>query len=91
MVSKRFPKALWDNCLEMKDKIWSTTALSICEIGWCNWVMFRDMAMGFPEDKEVFGRYMGPSQDVGPATMAKILKENGVIMYRSTNHVFDAR
>ena len=30
------------------------------------------------------GRYLGPSIDVGPALTAKILKQNGEVVHRST-------
>ena len=56
----------------------------ICELGWYDWVKFRDTSEAFPNDKVVLGRYLGPSIDVGPALTAKILKMNGTIVYRST-------
>ena len=46
--------------------------------------MFRDTAIPFPGDKYVLGRYLGPSIDIGPAMTAKILKENGQVVHRST-------
>jgi hypothetical protein len=46
--------------------------------------MFRDTSVSFPGDKLVHGRYLGPSIDVGPTMMAKILKANGVVVHRST-------
>ena len=56
----------------------------ICELGWYDWVKFRDTSEAFPNDKVVLGRYLGPSIDVGPALTAKILKMNGTIVYQST-------
>jgi hypothetical protein len=63
----------------------STADIShICEFGWYDWVMFRDNALTFPEDKVVLGRYLGPATDVGGMMTAKILKENGQFVCRST-------
>jgi len=56
----------------------------ICELGWYDWVKFRDTSETFPNDKAVLGRYLGPSIDVGPVLTAKILKMNGTVVYRST-------
>eukprot|EP00804_Cyclotella_cryptica_P003089 CCRYP_006074-RA/>CCRYP_006074-RA protein AED:0.29 eAED:0.04 QI:0/0/0/0.75/0.33/0.5/4/0/1079 len=55
-----------------------------CEFEWYEWVKFRDSAVQFPEDSLVLGRYLGPSIDVGPALTAKILKQNGEVVHRST-------
>ena len=63
----------------------STADIShICEFGWYDWVMFRDNALTFPEDKVVLGRYLGPATDVGGMMTAKILKENGQFVCHST-------
>ena len=63
----------------------STADIShICEYGWYDWVMFHDNALTFPEDKVVLGRYLGPATDVGGMMTAKILKENGQFVCRST-------
>jgi hypothetical protein len=43
--------------------------------------MFHDTTVSFLGDKLVLGRYLGPSIDVGPAMMAKILKANGVVVH----------
>ena len=51
---------------------------------WYEWVKFRDTTVPFPDDKEVLGKYLGPSIDVGPAMTAKILKANGQVVHRST-------
>jgi hypothetical protein len=48
--------------------------LDIAKFEWFNWVYFRHSAVSFPENKEVLGRYLGPSKDVGPAMAAKILR-----------------
>ena len=56
----------------------------IAEFGWYDWVMFRDNTPTFPDDRLVLGRYLGPATDMGSALTAKILKENGQFVCRST-------
>jgi hypothetical protein len=55
-----------------------------CEFYWYQWVKFRDTSVSFPGDKEVLGRYLGPSIDIGPAMTAKIMKSNGQYAHRTT-------
>ena len=55
-----------------------------CEVEWYERVKFWDDAIQFPDDSLVLGRYLGPSIDVGPALTAKILKQNGEVVHRST-------
>ena len=57
---------------------------TFCEFGWYQWVYFRDTSVTFPGDKLVLGRYCGPSIDVGPALTAKIMRNNGQQVHRST-------
>ena len=54
------------------------------EFEWYQWVRFRDTTVAYPNDKRVLGRYLGPSEDVGPAMATKILKQNGQVMVRTT-------
>ena len=54
------------------------------EFGWYDWVYIRDNAVTYPNDKLVLGRWLGPSTDIGPALCAKILKENGRCVCRSS-------
>ena len=56
----------------------------LCEFGWYDWVYFRDYAVTYPDDKWVLGRWLEPSTDIGLALCAKILKENGRCVYRSS-------
>jgi hypothetical protein len=56
----------------------------MAEYKWYQWVYFKDKIVSFPEMKFVLGRYLGPSEDVGPAMAAKILKENGQAVMRTT-------
>ena len=37
----------------------------------------------YPDDNFKLGRYLGPSIDISPALMAKIIKENGEVFYWS--------
>ncbi len=53
------------------------------ECEWYEWVKFYDQGASYPKDKEVYGRWLGPAIDIGPAMTAKILKQNGQVFYRS--------
>ena len=57
---------------------------TFCQHSWYEWLKFRDTTIAFPDSKEVLGRYLGPSIDIGPAMTAKILKANGQVVHRST-------
>ena len=56
----------------------------IAEHGFYDWIKYRDSIIPFPEDKLVLGRYLGPSIDIGPAMAAKILRDTGNTITRST-------
>ncbi len=60
------------------------TTTDISHISEFGWVMFWDNTPTFPEDNIVLGQYLGPVTDVGGMMTAKILKENGQFVYRST-------
>ena len=47
--------------------------------------MFQDETTSFPDDVLKLGHYLGPSIDVSPATMTKILTENGQVLHRSVH------
>ena len=49
-----------------------------------DFVKFWDTKSSYPEDKEVYGRWLGPAMDVGPAHCSKILQDNGHVIYLST-------
>ena len=57
--------------------VWARTA-------WFQWVKFYEQIAAFPESKEVLGRDLGPAIDIGPMTTRKVIKANGMILYRST-------
>ena len=55
-----------------------------CELKWYEWIMFRDSAVLFTEDKIALGRYLRPIIDIGPDMIVKILKSNGEMMHQLT-------
>jgi hypothetical protein len=57
---------------------------TIAEYAWYEWVTFRDTAAKFPVSKIQSGRYLGAVIDIGPAMTRNILKQNGMVMYRSS-------
>jgi hypothetical protein len=57
---------------------------TIAEYAWYEWVKFRDTAAKFPVSKIQLGRDLGAAIDIGPAMTRKILKKNGMVMYRSS-------
>jgi hypothetical protein len=57
---------------------------TISEYAWYEWVKFRDTAAKFPVSKIQLGRDLGAAIDSGPAMTRKIMKQNGMVMYRSS-------
>ena len=53
------------------------------EFEWFIWVMFQDKTAAYPNDQFRLSRNLGPSIDISPALMAKIIKENGQVLCRS--------
>ena len=51
---------------------------------WYYFVKWFDHGSSFPEPKEVHGRWLGPSMDIGPAMCSKIIKSNGQIIKLSS-------
>ena len=51
---------------------------------WYDFVKWFDHGSSFPEPKEVHGRWLGPSMDIGPAMCSKIIKSNGQIINLSS-------
>jgi hypothetical protein len=47
------------------------------EYSWYKWVKYYNKTASFPNPKELLGRWLGPTVDLGPAMTAKILKANG--------------
>ena len=57
---------------------------SFCELELFEWVKFGNSAVSYPNDLEVFGKYMGTSIDIGPAMTIEILKSYGQYVHRLT-------
>jgi hypothetical protein len=57
---------------------------TIAEYAWYEWVKFRDTAVKLPVSKIQLGRDLGAAIDIGPVMTRKILKKNGMVMYRSS-------
>jgi hypothetical protein len=57
---------------------------TIAEYAWYEWVRFCNTAAKFPVSKIQLGRYLGASIDIVPAMARKILKKNGIMMYRTS-------
>jgi hypothetical protein len=57
---------------------------TIAEYDWYEWVKFRDTMAKFSVSKIQLGRDVGAAIDIGPAMTRKILKQNGSVMYRSS-------
>jgi hypothetical protein len=57
---------------------------TIAEYAWYEWVKFRDTLAKFTVSKIQLGRDLGAAIDIGPAMTCKILKKNGMVMYRSS-------
>ena len=56
----------------------------LCEFAWYDWVMYHD-SVGFPEDKEVLGRYLGLTDPgIGSTMSYQVLCPSGRVVHRST-------
>ena len=51
---------------------------------WYDFVKCFNHGSSFPEPKEVKGRWLGPSMDIGTAMCSKIIKSNGQIINLSS-------
>ena len=54
------------------------------EFAWYQWVKWLDELAQYPDDREKYGRYLGPSRDIGSLMTAKILNVTGQTLPRST-------
>lgn len=54
------------------------------ELAWYDWVYWWSTNSSYPNLKEVLGRWLRSSIDIGPAMTAKILKSNGQVVHLST-------
>ena len=55
---------------------------NLCQYDWYEWCYFRDHGAGFPFNKEVLGRVLGPSRGEGNEMAQWILKSNGQVVPR---------
>ena len=51
---------------------------------WYDFVKWFDHGSILPEPKEVHGRWIGPSMDIGPAMCSRIIQSNGQIINLSS-------
>ena len=68
---------------ETKLKGLTSDISTIAKFSWYDWCMFLDDHT-YPADNWVLGHWLGPSQDIGPAMCAKLLKCNGQVIHRSS-------
>jgi hypothetical protein len=54
------------------------------EFQWYQWVKWYDENAQFPEDREIYARYLGPSRAIGCLMTSKLLNEKGNILHRSS-------
>ena len=57
---------------------------NLCRFDWYEWCYFLDQKAGFPLQREILGRVLGPSKGVGNEMSQWILKSNGKIVARRT-------
>jgi hypothetical protein len=55
---------------------------NLCQYDWYEWCYFRDHGAGFPFNKEVLGRVLGPARGKGNEMAQWILKSNGQVIPR---------
>ena len=53
-------------------------------LGWYEWIKYYDLVQGYPEHKEILGRWLGPAVDIGPAMTSKVLKADKQVIYTLT-------
>jgi hypothetical protein len=54
------------------------------EFSFYQWIEWLEQDAAMAEDQEKYGRYLGPSSDVGSLMTSKILNDKGNTLYRST-------
>jgi hypothetical protein len=69
---------------ESKVKGETVVIYTISEYAWYEWVKFRDTAAKFPVSKIQLGRDLGAVIDIDPIMARKILKKNGIVVYRTS-------
>ena len=57
---------------------------NLCRFGWYEWCYYREERNGFPLNKEVLGRVLGPASGEGNEMAQWILKSNGKVVPHRT-------
>ena len=57
---------------------------NLCQFGWYEWCYFRQQKEHFPFPKEVLGRVLGPSRNVGNEMTQWVLQANDKVVCRRT-------
>ena len=55
---------------------------NLCQFNWYEWCYFRQQKESFPYPKEVLGRVLGPSRNVGNEMAQWVLQANGKVVCR---------
>ena len=55
---------------------------SLCQFGWYEWCYYREQTAAFPDNREVFGRVLGPARREGNEMAQWVLKANGKVAPR---------
>ena len=58
---------------------------NLTEYEWYDWIVYWKKTADYPEFKESYSRWLGPAIDIGYSMMAKILQENGHVIYTGTH------
>ena len=58
---------------------------NLAEYEWYDWIVYWKKMADYPEFKECYSRWLGPAIDVGYSMTAKILQENGHVIYTGTH------
>ena len=53
---------------------------SLCQFGWYEWCYYREQIAAFPDNHEVLGRVLGPTQGKGNEMAQWVLKANGRVV-----------
>ena len=55
---------------------------NLCKFGWYEWCYYREQGAGFPFNREVLGRVLGPATGAGNEMAQWVLKANGKVVPR---------
>ena len=63
----------------------TTDISNLAEYEWYNWIVYLKKMADYPEFKECYGRWLGPAIVVSYSMTARILQENGHVIYTGTH------